>query len=61
MNDGIYRVDFQPQKDAGKGIARVSNGDYWRDSFGAKTNINRIEDAIAWGELPRPFHLPSGQ
>ena len=28
MNDGIYRVDFQPQKDAGKGIARVSNGDF---------------------------------
>jgi hypothetical protein len=28
MNDGIYRVDFQSEKDAGKGIARVSNGDF---------------------------------
>jgi hypothetical protein len=28
MRDGIYRVDFQKGKDAGKGIARVRNGDF---------------------------------
>ena len=44
-----------------KGPPQQSHSDYWRDSFGAKTNINRIEDVIAWAELPRPFHLPSGQ
>jgi hypothetical protein len=28
MRNGIYRVDFQPEQDAGKGIARISNGDF---------------------------------
>jgi hypothetical protein len=31
-----------------KGPPQQSHSDYWRDSFGAKTNINRIEDVIAW-------------
>lgn len=41
-----------------KGPPQQSHNDYWRDSFGAKTN--RIEDVIAWAELPRPFIYPLG-
>ena len=32
-----------------KGPPQQSHSDYWRDRFGAKTNINRIED-VALGQ-----------